>query len=73
MCCVAILKWLLKTPTPTPICVLPQYHPGTFKEATLDPAVFAVPEACQKTATKCFVQPTQFCDVDPLKMDDDEA
>ena len=49
-----------------------QYHPGTFKEATLDASVFAVPDVCAKTTTKCFVQPTGFCDADPLT-DDDEA
>lgn len=41
-----------------------QYHTSTFKPATLDDAVFAVPKVCEATwqgGNKCFVQPTQFC------------
>jgi len=38
-----------------------QYNPATFKEATLDPAVFAVPEVCKSTSSKCEVTPTFFC------------
>lgn len=40
-----------------------QYHVDTFKNATVDPAVFALPAVCQKTPyTYCMVQPTNFCD-----------
>jgi len=39
-----------------------QYNPDTFKETTLDPEVFAVPEVCKNTQSTCYVFPTQFCD-----------
>eukprot|EP00966_Prymnesium_polylepis_P059061 1369075-Prymnesium_polylepis.1 len=42
-----------------------QYHPDSFKEATLDPSVFAVPKVCEATwatgGNKCFVEPQFFC------------
>jgi len=41
-----------------------QYHTSTFKEATLDPSTFAVPQVCEATWTQgiyCMVQPTTFC------------
>jgi hypothetical protein len=38
-----------------------QYNPATFKEATLDPSVFAVPDVCKSTTSKCEVTPTFFC------------
>lgn len=39
-----------------------QYHQNTFKEATIDPAVFERPEVCKKTPYQyCMVQPTNFC------------
>merc|ERR1719203_129557 len=38
-----------------------QYNQATFKEATLDPSVFAVPDVCKSTTSKCEVTPTFFC------------
>lgn len=38
-----------------------QYNPDNFKETTLDPEVFAVPEVCQNTQSTCLVWPTNFC------------
>lgn len=39
-----------------------QYHPDTFKNVTLDPAVFRLPSKCQEQPRKfCEVQPTLFC------------
>jgi len=38
-----------------------QYNPDTFKETTLDPEVFAVPEVCKNTQSYCEVKPTRFC------------
>jgi len=38
-----------------------QYDPSTFKAATLDPSVFAVPKVCQNTQSTCLVTPTFFC------------
>jgi len=38
-----------------------QYNPATFKETTLDPSVFAVPEVCKSTTNTCEVTPTFFC------------
>jgi hypothetical protein len=38
-----------------------QYDTESFSEATLDPEVFAVPDVCKNTKSKCVVQPTHFC------------
>lgn len=38
-----------------------QYNPDTFKETTLDPEVFAVPDVCKNTKSTCLVFPTRFC------------
>jgi len=37
-----------------------QYNPATFKETTLDPSVFAVPDVCKSTTSYCEVTPTFF-------------
>ena len=61
--------------TGPPKMLFHQYHPGTFKAASIDPSVFALPDVCQNSTGKlktCFVEPTNFCDPDPL-LDDDEA
>lgn len=38
-----------------------QYNTSSFKEVTLDPEVFAIPEVCKNTQEMCEVQPTRFC------------
>jgi len=48
--------------SPAPHMLFHQYHPASFKSATIDPSVFALPEICKKTPyTYCMVQPTNFC------------
>lgn len=38
-----------------------QYNPDTFKETTLDPEVFAVPDVCKNTQSTCLVWPSKLC------------
>jgi len=46
--------------SPGPKYLFHQYNPDTFKETTLDPEVFAVPDVCKTTSKTCYF-PSTFC------------